>query len=105
MSPSMQQTNARQSTLYIRVVGCKQPPTNKAIARQMESRPNLKVCTEDQMVKSVPQVRAALFPKQELDYPAIAPRKFLREPETSLNFSWYDGWTQARTVCSVTLRR
>jgi hypothetical protein len=30
--------------------------------------------------------RAALFPKQELDYPAIAPRKFPREPEKSLNF-------------------
>ena len=31
--------------------------------------------------------RAAVFPKQKLDYPAIAPRKFPREPEKSLNCS------------------
>ena len=29
--------------------------------------------------------RAALFPKRELGYPAIVPRKFPREPKKSLN--------------------
>ena len=62
MSPSVQQTNTQQSTLYMRVVQQIQRARNKAIVRQFRwsadqiCRPNPSLL-EDQMVESVPQVK------------------------------------------------